>query len=547
MFVTGSIIKPRIFISTSMASSRFVSTTLRPSPQCPIWCLVGVCADQAIRRRTLHLDRYVLSEQFRVHGREIHNPVTGCVPAPLILFPRLIFHVHFKFLPKQFFICFGLNFPLQLHQHRETAAFFSFGNGVGHRFGRRIRPRRIFERKNAVVFYGFQETERFRKFSFGLAGKSDNDVGGDRNWALRAADHRDFFEIFIASVGALHRAEYAGRAGLHGQMNVIADFLVALDGLNDVRAKIARVRGGEADAAHARHFSGSLEESGEFHFAGRRIGVGIHGLAEELHFGVAERGELAQFAKDRIAGAAALRATGVWNDAVRTGLVAAFDDGEISAPGIVAAREFGFKRFVGVGIETRDAFFSGFELREKFRKFAVAGGAADEIDPRRTVKYFLAFLLRDAAEDTDFFRLAGHFTKLAEARKHFLCGFFADAAGVVENERCGFDGINLAVTAGEQDSGYFFGVVVIHLAAEGFEVESAALRCCGDKFGLRRGGGCAADERIQSDMEGLFHVTNAVYHRASETPAGCPSRISQHYKWGRAIALCASMTSWRTS
>jgi len=50
-----------------------------------------------------------------------------------------------------------------------------------------------------------------------------------------------------------------------------------------------------------------------------------------------------------------------------------------------------------------------------------------------------------------------------------LRGFLADAAGVVENERCGFDGIDLTITARQQDSGDFFGVVVIHLAAEGFE------------------------------------------------------------------------------
>src|SRR5882724_9585286 len=200
MFVTGSIIKPRILISTSMASSRFVSTTLRPSPQYPMWCLVDVHADQAVRRGTPHLDGYVAPEQIRMHGEDIHNAVARRMAAPLVFFPRLPFYVHFEFLPKQFLVCFGLNFSLQLHQHGEATAFFFFGNGVGHRLGRRIRARGIFERKNAVVFYGLEEPERFRKFSFGFAGKADDDVGRDRNWALRAAYHRDFFEIFIARV-----------------------------------------------------------------------------------------------------------------------------------------------------------------------------------------------------------------------------------------------------------------------------------------------------------------------------------------------------------
>src|SRR5438876_11645749 len=66
----------------------------------------------------------------------------------------------------------------------------------------------------------------------------------------------------------------------------------------------------------------------------------------------------------------------------------------------------------------------------------------------------------------------------------------------------------LAITAGQQDSGDFFGVVVVHLAAEGFEVERAALRRGGNEFGLGRCGGCASDERIQSDVERFLHITN---------------------------------------
>src|SRR2546430_11963601 len=144
MFVTGSIIKPRILISTSMVSSHFLSTTLRPSPRYPMSCLVDVHADQAVRRGALHLDGYVASEQIRMHGEDIHNAVARRMAAPLILFPRLPFHVHFEFLSKQFFVCLGLSFSLQFHQHGEAAAFFFFGNGVGHRFGGGGRGRGIF-------------------------------------------------------------------------------------------------------------------------------------------------------------------------------------------------------------------------------------------------------------------------------------------------------------------------------------------------------------------------------------------------------------------
>ncbi len=87
-----------------------------------------------------------------------------------------------------------------------------------------------------------------------------------------------------------------------------------------------------------------------------RIFVGIHVLAEQLNFRVAEIGHLAGFGEHRVGGAAAFFSAGEGDDAVGAEFVAAFDDGDVSAMRIGAGGEFGFETFVGFAIvESGDA------------------------------------------------------------------------------------------------------------------------------------------------------------------------------------------------
>ena len=89
-----------------------------------------------------------------------------------------------------------------------------------------------------------------------------------------------------------------------------------------------------------------------------RIFVGIHVLAEQLNFGVAEIGHLPGFRQDGIRSPAALLAAGEGNHAVGAELVAAFDDGDVAAVRVGAGGEFGFEAFVGLAVvEPGDARF----------------------------------------------------------------------------------------------------------------------------------------------------------------------------------------------
>ena len=151
-------------------------------------------------------------------------------------------------------------------------------------------------------------------------------------------------------------------------MNVIAERGNCVDGFDDLAGEIVGMRSGEAHAADSRHLGDGAQQVDKIQPARRGIAIGIDGLAEQLNFGVAGVGEAARFGENGVARAAALGTARVRHDAIGAGVVAAFDDGDVGADGIVAAGDFGFKSFVGVEIEARDAAAARFELVHQLRE-----------------------------------------------------------------------------------------------------------------------------------------------------------------------------------
>ena len=124
-------------------------------------------------------------------------------------------------------------------------------------------------------------------------------------------------------------------------------------------------------------------------------------------------------------------------------------------------------------------------LRQQQRKLAITGRAANQAHPGSALENPLALLLRHAAEDADDF--AGVAAKIilgieeAETREDLVRGFFADAAGIVENQ-AGFVGRDdLAIAAAQEHAGDLFGIVIVHLAAKRLDVEGPSRR-------IQRGG-----------------------------------------------------------
>ncbi len=93
--------------------------------------------------------------------------------------------------------------------------------------------------------------------------------------------------------------------------------------------------------------------------------------------------------------------------------------------------------------------------------------------------------------------------------KDFLLGFVADGAGVIEDQAGVFDGRNLAVALGNQSANDFLGVMDVHLAAEGFEVEGL----------LGLGGHISKYNACQRQVYDLYDKTPFVLY--------CPSLVWQ--------------------
>ena len=138
-------------------------------------------------------------------------------------------------------------------------------------------------------------------------------------------------------------------------MDVVAEGGYGVDGFDDVAGKVAGVAGHEADAADAGHLGHGDEQFGEAKLP-FRITVAVDVLAEELNLGIAQIGDAAGLCEDRREAAAALLAARVRHDAIGAELVAAFNDGDVAAVGVLPGGEFGFEGLIGLAVvEAGDA------------------------------------------------------------------------------------------------------------------------------------------------------------------------------------------------
>ncbi len=105
---------------------------------------------------------------------------------------------------------------------------------------------------------------------------------------------------------------------------------------------------------------------------------------------------------------------------------------------------------------------------------AIGGGTGDDRDVGGALEDLLAFLLGDAAEDGELLAFALHPLVLVQPVEDLLLGLVADGAGVVEDQP-GFGLVgDLGVAFVLQGPDDLFGVMGIHLAAEGFDVKRLA-------------------------------------------------------------------------
>ena len=127
------------------------------------------------------------------------------------------------------------------------------------------------------------------------------------------------------------------------------------------------------------------------------------------------------------------------------------------------------KGHVLVGMDVDGGRPPGLSLANELRDLLEGLGAGDHVDVAAARPQALAFLLRDAAGDSDD-ALATcfgcEFPNFAEPRVELLFCALAHAAGVDDHDVRVRGRAGRGVSVGLEESGQTLGVVIVHLAAE---------------------------------------------------------------------------------
>ncbi len=139
---------------------------------------------------------------------------------------------------------------------------------------------------------------------------------------------------------------------------------------------------------------------------------------------------------------------------------------------IGAGGELGLEGLVGLAIvEPGDAVGARLDLHQHRRQVAVRSRAGDQRDVGRALEDLFALLLGDAAEHGEALPFLVQLLEIVQAMEDLLLGLVADRAGVVDDEVGILFALHLRVAFGDERAHDLFGVVEIHLAAEGLDVK----------------------------------------------------------------------------
>src|SRR6202140_1353164 len=177
-------------------------------------------------------------------------------------------------------------------------------------------------------------------------------------------------------------------------MYVIAQRRHLIDCLNNVVPEVAGMRGGKANPPDSRNLAHRGQQ-----FCERPlpcwIVVGIYVLAQQLDFRITEIHHLLRLGENRFRRPAPLFPTSERYDAVGAELVAAFDDGDVSAMRIGARGELSLETLIGLTVIESGRALPCFDLYQHLRQVAVRGRSADQRNMRRPLKNPLPLLLSD--------------------------------------------------------------------------------------------------------------------------------------------------------
>src|SRR6185312_2110704 len=250
------------------------------------------------------------------------------------------------------------------------------------------------------------------------------------------------------------------------------------EGLDQAVVELERMRGGEADALDAGHRRDMVDERGQVHHGAihHRAGVSVDVLAEESHLAHALGRKLTHLLQYGLERAADLVPAGVRHDAEAAVPAAALHHGN-EGRGALGARLRQAIELLDLGKADIDHGAAGAAQLGDHVGQAVQGLRAEyQIDERGPLRDAFAFLARDAPAHTDqnMRSLRLELAPLAQHREHLLLRLLPHRAGVHQQ----YVGLGRIFRARETDASlehvrHAGGVVLVHLAAEGFDEVAA--------------------------------------------------------------------------
>ena len=284
--------------------------------------------------------------------------------------------------------------------------------------------------------------ERGLEVLFGLAGKPDDEVGGDRGVRDGRPDPVDDAEIAFGAVRAAHRPQDPVRTGLQRHVQRRADIRRLGHRVDHVVGELGRMRRGEAHPLEAVDAPARAQQRRECaaitrdRGIGERDAVGVDVLAEQRDLEDALIDQRLHLGQDVAGPAVDLLAAQRRHDAERAGVVAADRDRNPCGVGGFARGRQRRREF----LQRLDDFDLGGVVVagavEQRRQRADVVGAEHDVHPRRPAQHRVAVLLGQATADGDLHVRIGLLARrqVAEVAVQLVVGVLPDRAGVEHDD-----------------------------------------------------------------------------------------------------------------
>src|SRR5712692_9700301 len=379
IFETGSIISPRIFISTSIKTSKeqrcFEGARLQPRRSNPFNSRAlapeggGHFSHQTVREasRNQHPNVAPSRQLDAFRHRKVHHLNLRRPPHPLSPRRILPFHHHLKHLPHMPLITMRPDRLLFVVGHSQPPSFLRIRNRVIQPQGRSIRPRRVLKRKHAVIPHHVHQAKRLFKLRLRLARKSNNQIAGKRYIAPSRPNPRDPFQILVARIEPLHGIQNTRRPALHRQMHMVAKRRHGIYHIDNVAPKIPRMRSSKPHPPNPHDRSHSSQQLSKA-LNSRGIAVRVNVLPQQLNLRISQISQRPSLVQHRRRSPAPLLAARVRHHAVSAELVAPLNNSDVPAMRISPSRKLSLEALVSQPIvQPRNPLLASLQLHQHLR------------------------------------------------------------------------------------------------------------------------------------------------------------------------------------